>query len=95
MKKFIKLINDERSTIKIASQKAASCETGSYDYCHYNVDNSPCTANAYDYCGKDHTSCREYAYDYCLYVDDDRPCSGQGASDICFGTQDIAYDEKE
>lgn len=95
MKKIIKLINNERSKATILSKKAEECTTGSYDFCNYGVDVSNCTTNAYDYCGKDYTSCREYAYDYCLYVDDDRPCSGQGASDICFGTQDIAYDEKE
>ena len=88
MKKIIKLINHERSNTAVVSKKALYCDSDSFDMCSKD-DVSGCTSYSYDNCGKDYTSCRQYAFDYCANLDDDRPCSGQGASDICNGFQDI------
>lgn len=93
MKRIIKLINSERSNIRITSKKAEHCDETSYDVCSNGVDISGCISYSYDRCGKDYTSCRGKAYDYCISVDDDRPCSEEGQYDFCAGTQDIAFDE--
>lgn len=70
-KKIIRLINNERSDIKIRSGVACDqtsadiCPRPSYDYMH-------CSVYSYDYCGnKDYDACHNYGYDYCSYNDRD------------------------
>lgn len=75
MKKMIKLINNERRTARLLSQK------GCYDTCTY-VDNAKCSTYAYDHCGKDYAGCQgNAANDYC--TTDHAGCEGVGTVDRC------------
>lgn len=57
--KFIKLINNERINVRIASEKA--CVT---DVCAVE-DRAFCTSYASDVCVKDYAACTGSAFDYC------------------------------
>ncbi len=69
VKKFVKLINNERADRNIVPVKADECVGQSTDFCRLNVDNAVCTINSYDVCGKDYAGCYNYSYDYCEYED--------------------------
>lgn len=66
MKRYIKIINNERIKVKIISQKA--CDISSIDVCT-SLDYGNCTINSYDYCGKDYSTCTQYSDDICPKVD--------------------------
>ena len=83
MKKFIKLVNNERINSKIQSQKAtAYCSVGAEDHCG-EFDQAACTAYALDKCAKyDLAACVEGAHDYCeTYNYDTKACFGVGQID--------------
>ncbi len=61
-KKYVKLINDERTDINIASDKA--CDNTSIDVCS-KLDYASCTVYSYDVCGKDYDQCSYYLDDFC------------------------------
>lgn len=71
IKKVIKLINDERVTLKQVSAKA--CDATSTDVCT-EIDNAYCIVNSYDVCTKDYAGCSNDSEDYCAYMDT-APCS--------------------
>ena len=78
VKKVIKLVNNERTNSKLASQKA--CGAGSVDSCPVSYDYADCTTYAYDVCTKeDHAGCYNGADDVCTI--DNYACSGAGAED--------------
>lgn len=82
MKKFIRLINNERTNLKITSQKAeVVCESGATDICNY-IDQSACAAYAYDKCASfDLAACIQGAHDYCESNYDTKACYGPGNID--------------
>ncbi len=81
-KKMIKLINNERNSIKILSAKANMvCGSDSIDICNEGYDYAICTNFAYDNCGKDYSACYNGADDVCSHVDNDAPCFGAGVED--------------
>ena len=83
MKKFIKLINNERNNHSIHSQKAdVVCTGSSHDYCG-EFDQAACTAYALDKCARyDLAACVEGAHDYCeSYTYDTKACFGVGQID--------------
>ena len=64
---MLKLVNDERRKVHIASKKGYSQCTGSaYDWCPASsYDRATCVGNAYDKCtSRDYAAC-ENAYDVC------------------------------
>ena len=68
-KRVIRLINNERTDVKVRSSMA--CDPTSYDICGYQ-DKYQCTTYSYDYCGhKDASACHNYGYDFCSYNDGD------------------------
>lgn len=71
MKKFIKLINNERNNPSILAKKALGCDSTSTDFCTSGVDLGGCIQHSYDYCNKDHAGCHNQSYDYCTYRDED------------------------
>ena len=78
-KKILKLVNNERTNSKLASQKA--CEAGSVDTCPVSYDYADCATYAYDECIKeDHAGCYDGADDIC--GNDIDACSGAGVDDI-------------
>ena len=85
MKKFIKLINDERNNCQIASQKAyATCSEGAEDiYGSYAENHAGCSTYAYDKCHQiDLAACINGAHDYCeSYQIDTVGCYGPGVTD--------------
>lgn len=68
IKKVIKLINDERVSLKRASAKA--CDETSTDMC-VEIDLAYCIVNSYDVCLKDLASCSYDSKDYCANIDAD------------------------
>lgn len=81
-KKIIKLINNERLSIRISSQKG--CAIANSDICHVvNADKKACTTYAYDECGKDYSACSQGADDICTVYDSGISCSGPGSEDEC------------
>ena len=88
MKRFIKLINNERINSRIQSKKAdATCSVGADDYCG-QYDQAACTAYALDKCARyDLAACVEGAHDYCeSYTYDTEACVGPGVTD---GNKDL------
>lgn len=85
MKKFIKLINNERTNSRIISQKAyVSCSDGARDvYGDYSGNRAACSTYAYDKCHQnDLAACIEGAHDYCeTYQYDTEACYGPGQVD--------------
>lgn len=79
MKKTIKLINNERTNVKVLAAKA--CESGSYDICETNIDNAKCSVESYDLCYKDYAACTNNSYDNCS-VEDHQGCY-TGVMDNC------------
>jgi hypothetical protein len=78
MKKFIKLINNERSQKKITAQLAVSvgaCDGTSFDKCT-ETDAAHCYSYSYDMCGKDLATCFSEQYDFCSN-EDNSLCVGQ------------------
>ena len=69
VKKFVKLINNERNDRRIASTKG--CTGQSYDRCSSGEDYATCTVNSYDVCVKDYAGCFDNSYDFCSYKDTD------------------------
>lgn len=83
MKKIIKLINNERTNLTIASKKAdVACDNTSIDYCGY-VDRGGCAVYAYDKCDSyDLAACFEGAHDHCETKNyDTEACYGVGTVD--------------
>lgn len=82
MKKFIKLINNERFDLKVISKKAnADCEPMATDIC-WNEDLAGCATHAYDKCKNyDLAACILGADDYCEGYYDTKACVGAGAID--------------
>jgi len=79
IKRILKLINNERLTVKIKSSKA--CDSTSKDICtHLDSDGVGCTLYALDKCTKDYASCSQGADDTCGH--DWNACTGAGATDI-------------
>lgn len=68
VKKFIKLINNERSNRRTISEIAVGCTGGSVDICTVE-DYATCIMNSYDVCGKDYIGCTNNSYDFCEYYD--------------------------
>ena len=62
VKKFIKLINSERTNSRLASSVA--CVGTSTDICQKYVDAAECSINSYDVCQKDLAGCYNNGYDY-------------------------------
>lgn len=77
VKKFIKLINSERTNSKLASSTA--CVGTSTDICSENVDIAHCSINSYDVCQKDLAACYNNGYDF---------CNTQYDTDACIGSYD-------
>ncbi len=77
--RILKLINNERTNVRIASKKGDSCLRGAVDIC-IEEDHADCSLYAYDSCIKDHAACQEGADDICN-VDNNAPCMGPGAYD--------------
>ena len=73
VKKFIKLINSERTNSRLVSGMA--CVGTSTDICS-REDNATCTVNSYDVCTKDQAACFNNGYDYCTTLYDTDACGG-------------------
>lgn len=69
VKKFVKLINNERNDRRIVPAKAEGCIGHSTDTCTLHEDHATCTVNSYDVCAKDYAACYNYSYDYCAGYD--------------------------
>ena len=86
MKKFINLINNERTNTRVLSKKAvednAFCKADSVDVCSL-IDNAACYAIANDQCNKDYAACSGEAWDLCGI--DYAGCTTQ-ATDYCENT---------
>lgn len=67
VKKFVKLINNERNDRRIASAKG--CTGLNTDRCTSGEDYAECTVNSYDVCTKDYAACYNYSYDFCENLD--------------------------
>lgn len=83
MKRFLKLINNERTNVKVTSKKAlAVCDETAGDYC-YGEDYAACSSHAYDKCYQhDLAACIEGAHDFCeSYSYDTEACYGPGNVD--------------
>ena len=79
MKKFVRLINNERKNNTVLSKSAKGCVSGALDYCP-NDDYAACSLYALDSCTKkDYAACSEGADDTCR-IDTDA-CIGPGAED--------------
>lgn len=81
--RILKLINDERTNVRIASKKGyGACTGGAVDICpSASTDLAFCTTYAYDYCSiKDRSACSEGADDTCGY-DTGTSCKGPGQED--------------
>ena len=79
-KRTLKLINDERINVRVASKKAVEfCDSTSKDIC-LNRDYAHCGTYAYDKCtSQDYAACQEGAEDTCS-IDRDA-CIGAGSND--------------
>lgn len=80
--RILKLINNERTNVRIASKKGVTtCTEGAVDICiEKNADFAHCGTYAYDYCIKeDHAACQQGADDTC-YIDR-TVCIGPGQED--------------
>ena len=80
-KRTLKLINNERINVRVASKKAASgCDGTSVDVCPGSNDYAHCGTYAYDKCtSQDYAACQEGAEDRCS-IDRDA-CIGAGSRD--------------
>ena len=80
-KRTLKLINNERINVRVASKKAVfTCDSTSEDIC-WHIDNAHCGTYAYDKCTvEDYAACQEGAEDRCS-VDRDA-CIGAGGNDF-------------
>ena len=80
-KRTLKLINNERINVHVASKKAVTgCDSTSEDICT-NLDYAHCGIYAYDKCTvKDLAACQEGAEDRCS-IDRDA-CIGAGSNDF-------------
>lgn len=83
MKKYINLINNERSNRKIVSQKAVVyCDSTSRDITGTQADQAGCMAYALDKCTTyDLAACIQGAHDYCEGTYDTKACIGPGVVD--------------
>ena len=81
--RILKLINDERTNVRITSKKGAysECTGGAYDRCpSVSTDMAFCGTYAYDKCTKeDYAACQQGAHDECGY--DYKACVGAGVTD--------------
>ena len=77
VKKYIKLINNERVNAKLMSEKACSSDTTFNDCSVW--DKAECAVNSYDVCQKDLAACYNKGYDY---------CNTQYDTDACIGSYD-------
>ena len=79
-RRTLKLINNERINVRVASKKAVTqCDSTSKDYC-YSYDYAHCGTYAYDKCAsQDYAACQEGADDICS-IDRDA-CIGAGSRD--------------
>lgn len=83
--RILKLINDERTNVRIASKKGyGNCTGGAYDWCQsQSVDKAFCGTYAYDKCTKeDYAACQQGADDICV-IDTTR-CVGPDKFDITY-----------
>ena len=81
-KRFLKLVNNERTNIRISSKKGYDrCTGGAYDWCSSSsTDMAFCGTYAYDYCSKqDYAACQQGADDTCSI--DRTVCIGPGQED--------------
>ena len=89
MKKFIKLINNERINQNVSSKTAlvdnAVCDATSNDNCT-TIDFAKCTVYSTDVCNKDMAACSTYATDHCNM---DHAACVEGAWDVCSNYRDI------
>ena len=80
MKKYIKLVNNERKNIVLCSAKA--CSANSIDICEVvTYDIGSCINDSYDHCGKDFEGCFQYSEDICATLDY-KACYN-GSDDYC------------
>lgn len=81
--RILKLINDERMNVRVASKKAyGNCPANSVDICPSQyADLAFCSTYAYDKCTqKDYAACQQGADDICK-IDSNAPCIGAGQLD--------------
>ena len=71
IKKFIKLINNERTKSGFVSAKA--CDQSSDDICVFD-DYAACVVNSFDLCNKDHAGCFNNSEDICGAYRDTYAC---------------------
>lgn len=79
---ILKLINNERTNVRISSKKGYSiCPSNAYDYCpSVSTDMAMCGTFAFDRCTKkDYAGCQEGADDTCTI--DTTACVGAGQED--------------
>ena len=81
--KYIKLINNERLSKKIGSNKACTYDDTSSKCITDNTDFAVCTVYSNDICSKeDHAGCTNNSNDYCTY--DHAACYEAGSWDYCY-----------
>ncbi len=82
--RILKLINNERTNVRIASKKGNGiCDKGAVDVYFGGPNLAWCSTYAYDECNKDYGACWDGADDICN-VDNNSPCHGAGARDITY-----------
>ncbi len=85
-KHLLKLINNERTNVRIASKKGyyGNCPNGADDWCATkNEDLAFCSNYAYDHCSvKDRAACSDGADDICTIDLESDYCQDPGTRDI-------------
>lgn len=83
MRKFIKLVNNERMNRRITSEKANTCIGTNQDVCaSQSYDYAHCEVGSYDLCVKDFAACVNNSIDYCNGERDVHACIGFNSTDL-------------